>query len=202
MPSAGTVTGSLGRLGATFVLALMLAACSSKSDYADKTAGKAVNAALTPAEDIGIKRDEIPEELKKLVENPYFTPKPLRCKTIKEELAGLNELLGTDMDMPKVALKDGESYAETGADMIQEGIVGLVRSYTNIIPYRSIVRSLTGAKSHEKALVKAREAGKLRRAYLKGLASAKFGTSCKLSPEIVTADAKGTLSEKLESLSK
>ena len=194
MHPADTVTRLFHQALTLLVLALMLsilAACGDAREQvatkADGTINKAAHAALTPLDDVGIRRGDIPEELKMLVENPYSTPKPLKCTTVKSELAKLDELLGPDMDAPKVALSDNEQYAAKGAEFIEEGIVGFVRSQTSIIPFRSIVRSLTGAKSHEKAIAKAQEAGKLRRAYLKGLASAKFGKSCPLAPIIVTA---------------
>jgi hypothetical protein len=183
-----------GILLALGMMVSLLAACSgSKDEVAARgsdTIDKAANAALTPLDDIGIKRDEIPQKLQELVENPYSVPKPLKCATIKEEIASLDTLVGPDFDAPKVAISDNEKYAIAGGELIEDGIVGFVRSQTSFIPFRGILRSITGAKAHEKAIAKAKEAGKIRRAYLKGLASAKFGKSCPLAPTGVIAEKK------------
>ncbi len=176
------------------VIALLTACGGSSDKMAARGSGafdKAAKAALTPLDDIGIKRDEIPEALRALVENPYSVPKPLKCKSVKEEIAALDTLLGPDFDTPKVALSENEQYAAAGAELIEDGLVGFVRSQTTgFIPFRGILRTLTGAKAHEKAMAKAKEAGKIRRAYLKGLASAKFGKSCPLGPTSVIAEKK------------
>jgi hypothetical protein len=194
MHSASTIVYLARQAQTLLLLALMitlLSACGSAREQLAKnskgTMGDVANAALTPLADVNLKRDEIPEKLKALVENPYSVPKPLKCDTVKTELSELDAILGPDMDAPRATLSANQKYAEAGAELIHDGIIGFVRSQTSIIPFRSIVRSITGAKKHEKAIAQAKEAGKLRRAYLKGLASAKFGKKCELSPIIVAS---------------
>ena len=178
------------------LLALMvtlLAACGGATEKVAKsgTMNAVGEAALTPLNDLNLRREDIPEELQALVDNPYSTPKPLKCKTLKQEIAKLDTLLGKDMDAPKVALSENEQYAAAGAELVQDGIVNFVRSQTTgFIPFRGILRTITGAKAHDKAVAQAKQAGKLRRAYLKGLASAKFGDGCKLGPISVIAENK------------
>lgn len=156
-----------------------------------KGAGEAsFSAALSPLEDLGLRKRDIPELLAKLAQNPYYPPpKPFKCDAVKAEMDQLNVLLGDDIDEPKVALKDDESYVMAAAEMAQDAVVGLVKSQVNILPYKSILRRLTGAKKHEKLVAKAIQGGNLRRAYLRGLSVAEFGDSCLPGPVIVTADA-------------
>lgn len=184
------------------ILTLPLVACNSApknmslvtekslNDKDDGTVKRTFSAAMTPLEDMGLRKRRIPDLLVQLAENPYFPPpKPVKCDGVKKEMADLDMILGPDIDVPKAALSANEEYAEAGTEMVQDAVVGLVRSQVNVIPFRSIVRRITGAESHEKAVAQAIEGGKLRRAYLKGLSQAKFGDSCLPNPRIITTDA-------------
>lgn len=157
---------------------------------AQGTKAAAFSAALTPFEDIGLRKRKIPEMLKMLSENPYATPATITCDGVKTELADLTLILGPDYDEAKkqqTALSARDQMMEDGGNMLSDAFVGLVRSQTDIIPLRSIVRRLTGASSHEKKVAQAVEAGKLRRAYLKGIAHAKFDNACIPHPQVITA---------------
>ena len=187
---------------AVAILSLPLVACETATEKAHFVTSKPLNAgkdqstidatfsaALTPLEDLGLRKREIPDLLAQLSENPYFPPpKPIKCEGVKKELADIDALLGVDIDVPKVALTANQKYAAAGIDFVEDSMVGFVRSQVNIIPLRSIVRRITGANSHEKDVAKAIEGGKLRRAYLKGLSEAKFGDSCLPTPRVITAE--------------
>lgn len=161
----------------------------SLNDDKEGTIKRTFSAAMSPLEDIGLRKRDIPDLLAQLSENPYFPPpKPFKCDGVKQEMADLDVLLGPDIDAPKVALSANAQYVEAGTEMVQDAVVGLVKSQVNVIPFRSIVRRITGADSHEKAVAKAVEGGKLRRAYLRGLAHAQFGDSCLPTPRIITAE--------------
>lgn len=159
---------------------------------AQGTKAAAFSAALTPLEDIGLRKRKIPEILKMLSNNPYQTPAKITCDGVKQELADLTVILGPDYDEARkkqMALSAQDQMIEDGGNMLSDAFVGLVKSQTDIIPLRSIVRRLTGANSHEKKVAQAVEAGKLRRAYLKGMAYAKFDNACIPHPEVITATA-------------
>lgn len=140
----------------------------------------AVGAAQTPLEDIGLKRQPIPEKLQDISKNPYVRPIPLNCPKISSELLVLNQLLGPDMgiaagDTPSLLgipmpswQKKGE-YVQKGAELAQEQAADTMRGQVDIIPYRGWVRKISGAERHAKQVEQAYEAGRLRRAYLKGL---------------------------------
>jgi len=183
-----------------FCLAPFLMACETVSssrmylsskplNEQESTRKAAFSAALTPLEDLGLRKREIPDMLKMLSENPYTPPQTLHCDEIKKEMADLNVLLGADIDTPKVSLSDEDEMLETGTNLLHDAVVNVVRSQTDVIPFRSIVRRLTGANKHEKAVEKAVYAGKLRRAYLRGLADARFGDACIAKVKVITATA-------------
>lgn len=177
-----------------------LAACSGSSDRAEKGLSKVFVAATGPLDDLNLRRTEIPPTLQELAIYPYLPPKKIQCKAIKAELAELDEMLGPDVvrkevevasndaSMTDVELPTAEKVADTGEDMAGDAIMGVVRSQTNFLPFRSIIRRLSGTDSHRKELEAAYQAGKLRRAYLKGLAESKFGKRC-LQPKPEKAPA-------------
>jgi hypothetical protein len=132
--------------------------------------GGALEAVKSPFIDLNFTRDEIPPKLQTISGSPYELPSPLQCKVVKAELAELDMLLGSDM---QIASKEEEiDYMHEGADALQSGAIGFVTGKVSIIPFRGVVRRITGAAQHAKEYSRAYESGKLRRAYLKGWNSA------------------------------
>jgi len=151
-------------------------------------------AAQSPLVDLNIKRDEIPDSLQKTAANPYATPARLQCKILRGEIVELDVMLGPDMQ-PKDIKKNGGTfslidedadYFQEGANMLQNEAIGFVTGKVSIIPFRGLIRKVTGAEKHSKEVAHAYEAGKLRRAYLKGLSAAlkceKPGKKAKILP--------------------
>lgn len=190
-----------------------LTACGS--DKIDLTGSKNVNeaieAATGPLQDLNLRRQEIPPLLVQAAVNPYKTDKGLKCADVKKEVTALNELLGPDIE-PKdiseaqdngglvdnvtnvsvaddVKIPDSEQIMDGAGDMVKSRVMSTIRSQTDILPFRSIIRSITGASKHQKRLAAAYEAGKLRRAYLKGMAEIRFGEKCLAKPVVVEAKA-------------
>lgn len=196
----GMTKGGISALLATFFLcacsdgvkvpenkltAMQMKPSSEKRDSVDE----AFTAALSPLEDLGVRKRKIPDQLKALTDNPYVHPDAkVECDVIRTEYAALDGILGPEMGKPKAALSATEQYMNTGTDMVQDAVIGAIKSQVSIIPMRSVVRRLTGANSHDKQVAKATEAGKLRRAYLRGYAEAKFGKACSFGPVEVTGD--------------
>lgn len=169
------------------VLCLVVVACTmgtdrsltqSVTDTVVGTGKDAFSALQTPLEDLNLKRDPIPKMLEICATNPYAMPLPPQCATIPTELTELNRLLGPDMEpeplpwLPKPKKIAIRPYVSQGVSMAQDQAVGIVRSKVDIIPFRGMVRRVTGAEKHAKKVARAYEAGKLRRAFLKGLLSA------------------------------
>jgi len=133
----------------------------------------AVEAVQTPFEDVGLKRQLIPEKLQQIVANPYALPIPITCVTLYNEIVELDALLGPDVCTPEnptgVAKSRKGEYVEEGSQMAREHAVGIVSGQASIIPLRGLVRKASGADKHAKAVTRAYEAGMLRRAFLKGM---------------------------------
>jgi len=128
--------------------------------------GEAVSAPLV---DLNLKRKEIPAILQRAAANTYDLGGLNECEGIAAEVDQLDEVLGPDFDEPPAP--DGtDTYTERGGKMASDYTLGAVRSAaTDIIPFRGVVRKLTGAEKHQKAFDKAVDAGHVRRAYLKGV---------------------------------
>lgn len=196
-----TVFLAIAKQGHLLLLAApLLVACGSVSgrthlvtekaftDTDKSTIDLTLSAAMTPLEDLGLRKRKIPGILTTLMQDPYALPANYSCEAVKSEMADLTLIIGPDIDSkPQAALSAQEEYLEKGGNLLQDAVVGFVRSQTDFLPFRSILRRLTGANSHEKAVAQALQAGTLRRAYLRGLADARFGDKCLPKPKIITA---------------
>lgn len=199
------------RLPSIILVAALLAGCSQSQpggqrerfvparpvtgivyDTITGTAAGAWDAVNMPLEDLNLERRPIPEQLQKIVKDPYALPPQMLCAGIRKEIAELDALLGPDVCTPgnptgMIVSRKGE-YVEKGANAAREQAVGMVRSRADVIPFRSVVRYVSGADRHAKAVEQAYQAGKLRRAFLKGLAIS-LGPGC-LNPPVITPVSK------------
>ena len=167
-----------------FAAILLLVGCATQPDLEEPeeekpgAAEQAVNqasdgfgnAAAAPLRDLNLRRDKIPEPLKKIT-NPYNVDPSLTCPQIAAEVRVLDGILGRDFDIPPPDKKGLEERAAEGAssaflDAVSSGASGF-------IPYRGVVRTLSGANAHQRRVLKAYERGSHRRAYLKGLGQVK-----------------------------
>lgn len=179
----------------------MLGGCGGGTDSSPDTAGAAhdaFDAATGSLEDLNLKRREIPEFLQKISTNPYAPPGNVKCPALREEITQLDKILGPDVkiregesasvdayaDMANIELPAAAEIVAQGQDYAHSTAMNFIRAQTSIIPFRSIVRGITGADRHAKKVALAYQAGQLRRAYLKGLAQERFGSHC-LAPPIV-----------------
>ncbi|MFT4091430.1 MAG: hypothetical protein QM645_11905 [Asticcacaulis sp.] len=128
--------------------------------------GEAVTAPLV---DLNLKRKEIPPVLQRAVANTYDLGGLYHCDAMAAEVRQLDAVLGADFDEPPPP-EDSDTYTERGGQMASKYTLDAVRgAATDIIPYRSVIRRLSGAEKHHKAYEKAVDAGHVRRAYLKGV---------------------------------
>lgn len=121
--------------------------------------------AKTPLRDLNIDARDIPEALRVAVEDPYETARLKTCNAIIADIAELDKVLGADYD---IADDDGNDRFSEGR--IGQSIVG------GLLPFRGILREVTGAASNDRALRAAYTAGMVRRGFLKGLG---LGRGCK-----------------------
>lgn len=127
------------------------------------------DAVTAPLEDLNLKRTRIPQVLLDAMSRPYDLAGMDKCDAISAEVRKLDAILGPDLDEPPPPEED-ESMRDKGGRMANKAAVGAVRGATrSIIPFRGLVRQMTGAEKHQKLVDEAIEAGKVRRAYLKGI---------------------------------
>ncbi|WP_159978124.1 MULTISPECIES: hypothetical protein [unclassified Novosphingobium] len=122
----------------------------------------AVDVAKTPINDLNVGRDgEIPALLVKATAEPYAMAGLGKCRQIAGAIQELDEVLGPDIDLPQAE-----------RDRISAGRVGkwVVASF---IPFRGLIREVSGANAQDRKVNAAIQAGLTRRGYLKGLGQAK-----------------------------
>ena len=137
------------------------AASSAPADSkAEATAEKAAEIATQPARDLGVAKTEIPDVLVQAAVNPYDRRSTQSCKAIAAEIVSLNEHLGPDylLTAGKDENKAGK-LAEAGGRTI----------INTIIPFRGLVREMTGAAGAQRRLEDAVDAGYSRRGFLRGV---------------------------------
>lgn len=120
-----------------------------------------VDAVATPATDLNLKKDAIPPLLLTAQERPYNLAGLRRCADLSAAVADLDAVLGPDIDLP-VDPKTGLT-----AGRVAQAAVG------SFIPFRGLIRELSGANEQERRIQAAVQAGFARRAYLKGVGEAR-----------------------------
>lgn len=125
-------------------------------------------AARAPLKDFNLMRDSIPAVLTR-IEYPYQINGPVYCDKLVQEVTALDEVLGVSHDIHKDELSRSEATAEAASNAAQNALEDVA---TGWIPYRSVVRRITGATKHERSIRKAYERGRIRRAFLKGVGGA------------------------------
>ena len=174
MPSARSLNLSL-------VLALALSTSALAADKAqppdasaekaaiepEAGAGAEIKGVLTqPVDDFNLTRTEIPPELLPIEADPYGPPKGPRCADLTAEIALIDHLLGEDL-MKKEAPADTSLLTKDNAAKAARNTARSAAS--SWIPFRGLVREVTGAESHARAFKEAVLAGMVRRACLKGV---------------------------------
>jgi hypothetical protein len=120
-------------------------------------------AAKTPLRDLNVMPKKIPEVLRDAVSDAYCPPRQMNCRAIGLEVQGLEEVLGEDFDAPPPPPPTKEEKRTGAANVVLKGAAG------SIVPFRGWVRQLTGAERHAQEVQTAIAAGRVRRAYMKGL---------------------------------
>ena len=111
---------------------------------------------------LGLQGPVTPPELKTVVLAPYAPPVPADCAGLAAAITALDDLLGPDVDAPPAAAQSLDSKAGQAMGSAVRGA----------IPYRWVVRWMTGAGKADRELRQAILAGTARRGFLKGLRQA------------------------------
>lgn len=110
-----------------------------------------------PLRDLSLIREIAPEVLLRAAAAPYSLDGVSDCAGTQAEIQRLDLALGPDLQ--PAAKSEGVSVSGLAADLVS-GAIGL--------PFRGVVRLMTGAQSREAALRAAVLAGMVRRGFLKG----------------------------------
>lgn len=163
------------------VLLIALTSCSTVNKYgidvdestsaasSNLTAG-GVDAILSPARDLNLRRTPIPDGLKK-IEQVYLDIPLKKCKVIAREILELNEILGKDDDEPDTSI-DPTLSTQVGEQTAKRTLDLIASTTTSLLPARGVFRQVTGAARHEKEVRAAYQRGAQRRSYLKGVGQA------------------------------
>lgn len=146
------------RLGLLAGLALLAAPAAAPLAAQVMPDPDAAEVARTPLRDLNIASREIPEVLLAAARDPYAQAGMDTCDALVTDIAALDGVLGADYD---IADADGNDRLSEGR--IGQSVVG------SIIPFRGVIREVTGAASNDRVLRAAYTAGMVRRSFLKGL---------------------------------
>ena len=161
--------------GFALVAGLALAASLSSTAQAQSgtrdrsTGADAVDAVTTPLRDLNLRSRDIPAILLLAQQQPYSLTGLTNCDALRSEINAFEAILGPDAD----TAQKGKSLVETGMSTAGNVLGGF-------IPFRGVVRQISGAKKEEARWRAAVYAGVARRSFLKGYAA---GRECDMSNE-------------------
>lgn len=110
---------------------------------------------------LGLPGPDISDRLKAFSATPYVRPDPLDCPQLAREIGELDQILGPDVDLKEVPEDRGQQMESAAGS----ALLGL-------IPYRGVVRWMSGAGAQERIRARAVLAAAARRGFLKGLSMA------------------------------
>jgi hypothetical protein len=135
------------------------APASSSSNY-EETRKQAVDIGMQPARDMGLSKRKIPPVLEDALADPYGIRKLKTCAQLAAAVRTLNDALGPDY------VTGGEYHENRAGKLAAAGGKAVINS---IIPYRSLVREITGAAPADRYLDAVVDAGLARRGFLRGV---------------------------------
>lgn len=178
-----------GGASAVVILAALAISVSPASardgEKRDSVAQDAVDAVASPLTDLNIVSRDIPPTLQLAQIEPYRLEGLAECPALWDEIEALDAVLGPDADAP--ADKDG---------IVNKGLKTGGSFLSGFIPFRGIVRRVSGAKAEEDRFEAAVYAGVARRSFLKGVAQ---GRECSAPVDDPIEDAHDLLGIELGS---
>ena len=147
---------------AAFVLVPISFPAHAQEDVTDERVSVG-DVMLTPLNDLNISKDPIPPVLIRAHAAPYDDMGLADCSGILQEIGNLDAVLGEDFDTA-ARERPGASTEKVAQSVL-----------ASFIPFRSVIRHLSGANRHAEDFKEAITAGLARRAYLQGLGQ---GKSC------------------------
>lgn len=117
--------------------------------------------ATTPLTDLNLRKGELPAALIEASERAYGLEGLGTCRQLTAAIARLDSALGEDVDLPQA----GER--RTSGGQLAQSVVG------SFIPFRGVIREVSGANNRERQLQSAILSGVARRSFLKGIGQAR-----------------------------
>ena len=140
------------------------------TDSSDPVSNQNVkDAALSPLEDLNIRRREFPPLLIN-IDDPYALPADQSCAGYATSIAELDAVLGVDYDHPDLDLTSSDSFNERGKDL---GLAGVNAGAGFFIPGRALIAEATGSAPRQRYIRALFQRGVTRRGFLKGTARSK-----------------------------
>ncbi|WEK43667.1 MAG: hypothetical protein P0Y64_02195 [Candidatus Sphingomonas colombiensis] len=127
------------------------------------TLSEAGKIAARPAHDVGIANKKVPPVLQRAADAPYSMQGTASCAQLSRGVAALNTALGPDF---------GEAVPVSGTKAGQIAKVAGETVVDTIIPFRGLVREVSGAAAAQRRMQAATYAGLARRGFLRGIARA------------------------------
>ena len=121
----------------------------------------AVDVLATPAGDLNLRKGKIPALLDAAVADPYSLAGLKTCAQLSVAVNALDAILGPDRDIP------ADRAEKLSLGRVAQSAVG------SFIPFRGIIREVSGANGHQRKVDDAVEAGTARRSFLKGYGQAR-----------------------------
>ncbi|HKR92116.1 hypothetical protein [Novosphingobium sp.] len=149
-----------------FALAAALVAAPAAARHSERPITNrnpdAVDVAKTPITDLNIGRNgEIPPILTAAVDQPYALDGLSKCRRLNIAVADLDKVLGPDIDLPQ------EQRDRISGGRVAQWVV------TSFIPFRGLIREVSGANEQDRKVGAAIQAGLARRGFLKGVGAAR-----------------------------
>ena len=113
--------------------------------------------ARTPLRDLNIASEDIPQILLTAMADPYVSEGLASCNDLVGQIAAIDQVLGSDFDIAN------ETNSGISEGRVAQSVIG------SFIPFRGVLREVSGANEREKEANMAITAGMVRRAFLKGL---------------------------------
>ena len=148
------------RLAVAAIIAALAALPALAGEPAKPIAEKYVTArdvAATPVTDLNLRKDAIPPVLTAAVQQAYGLRGLGNCQQLASAIGELDAVLGDDVDLPQTAVR------RTSGGRLAQSVVG------SFIPFRGVIREMSGASNRDRNLQAAILAGVARRSYLKGI---------------------------------
>lgn len=128
---------------------------------ADPKNTRADDVVMSPLTDMNLRKRDVPAVLEAALIKPYDIQGMSSCQGLSNAVAELDEALGDDIDV---------AYAKTGEVKAGNSVGAIAKSLiSSFIPFRGLIREVSGANAKEREWQLALYAGAVRRAFLKGV---------------------------------